>query len=93
MNMKRMIIRGAVVGVIAGSALMSTGGSAQATAVTCQTMEDRYSDLMNLYRVNDALGVIWAQTDLATANFYYGLGETYYNSAQHYLNMMRIQKC
>ena len=94
MNMKRLIVRGAVVGVLAGAAFLPAVGSAQAVGnLSCATIEQRYSDLMNLSSYNNSLGAIWAQSDLATANFYYGLGNSYWGAAQTYLNMNNVQRC
>ena len=92
--MKRLIIRGAVVGVLAGSAFLPAVASAQAAGpLSCATIEQRYSDLMGLYNYNNSLGSIWSHSDLATANYYYGLGNMYWNSAQTYLNMNNVQAC
>ena len=93
MGMKRWIARSAVSGVLAGAAIFPVMGSAQAAPLTCQAMEQRYSDLMGLYYYNNSLGAIWSQSDLATANFYFDLASNYFDTAQTYLNMHNVQQC
>jgi TctA family transporter len=93
MSIKRWIVRSAVTGVLAGAAIFPVMGSAQATGVSCQVMEQRYDELMKLYRDNDSLGFQWATFDPVTANYYWGLADFYHSSAQTYLNMRNVQEC
>ena len=75
------------------TAIFPTMGSAQAAPLSCHTIEQRYDDLMKLYRDNDSLGFQWAAFDPVTANYYWGLADFYHNSAQTYLNMHNVQQC
>ena len=93
MNMKRLIIRGAVVEVLAGAALLPAVGSAQATPLSCDTIEARYSTLLGLSAINNNFGRTGANTYLATANYYFGLGDMYWDMARNYLRMGNVQAC